>query len=890
MANNVVGLTLKIDAKQGAKSIDDLNKEMKETVEVTKSLRSQLKTLTTEMHGLEEGTEEFNKMAIAAGKLKDQISDTRSVINATAGSVGENLGTAFTKISGVGIHAFQGIAGMQAIFGDDAKELAKTMARLQGAMALSEAVKGLGALSDTFTEIKASIAAVSASYAKLAIVQKGQTLATEGGTTATKLLGGAMKALPIVAIIAGLTAIVAALYSYSKSSKEAEKEEKKRIETSKKAKEAADAQSKAIASESSEFVGLIYQLKSTNENSKERKKLMEDINKQYGTTLQNLSDETAFQEQLNVAVDEYINLQYVKFKLQKNQEYFQVQLAKQFKAEQEIAKLTKEAKGNYEAYGVTIGTASEKLDKYLSINSLAKAQFEEQKEIVREAEDALKKLGLSRDNLIGQEDKLTDGGKKYVEQTKKDVKETKVKEKAFMDASNAIEQMIKNMERLDAINEKIGEYESIKNLESALNSQLESIRISGQYATESIDMIIDSDHDRKEAQIKNDAEIAKEKTQSAIEIEAIDKEMNLALQKNDDDTAKERKETYATLEKAQEDYAQMVVESDNDVAENKAKNIEKNKEDIQSLITLYGNLGDIISSAFSGGDFEAINASFEALRTSLQEFIETDLTDFMVNWDEFTGPEKLKAIGDAAVAFTQITVDTIQSIFDAQYERDSEMRNQKYDADKNALETSLANRLITETEYNNKIRLLDQKKAQEELATKRKAFNQSKSLQIVNAVMQTANAVLSAFSSAAAIPIAGVALGPIMAGVAGALGAAQIAIISSQKFKAARGGVVPGVGSGSFDSVSATLAPGESVINANSTRMFPNLLSEINQVGGGISLAPKSLSSMGNMGGGNVYSANNHPQQIEAFVVETKRRKVSDRIDRMERSAEIGRD
>ena len=97
--------------------------------------------------------------------------------------------------------------------------------------------------------------------------------------------------------------------------------------------------------------------------------------------------------------------------------------------------------------------------------------------------------------------------------------------------------------------------------------------------------------------------------------------------------------------------------------------------------------------------------------------------------------------------------------------------------------------------------------------------------------MGTAQAVLSAFSSAAAIPIAGVALAPIMAGVAAAMGAAQIGIISSQTFKAARGGVVPGSGPKHIDSVDALLAPGETVINSQSSSMFPGLLSEINMAG-----------------------------------------------------------
>jgi len=54
-----------------------------------------------------------------------------------------------------------------------------------------------------------------------------------------------------------------------------------------------------------------------------------------------------------------------------------------------------------------------------------------------------------------------------------------------------------------------------------------------------------------------------------------------------------------------------------------------------------------------------------------------------------------------------------------------------------------------------------------------------------------------------------------------------------QPSKFARGGIVSGAGGSTSDSVSAMLSPGESVINANSTSMFKDTLSSINQAGGG---------------------------------------------------------
>ena len=72
-----------------------------------------------------------------------------------------------------------------------------------------------------------------------------------------------------------------------------------------------------------------------------------------------------------------------------------------------------------------------------------------------------------------------------------------------------------------------------------------------------------------------------------------------------------------------------------------------------------------------------------------------------------------------------------------------------------------------------------------ELAEKKKAFNQQKAISLVQATIATAQAV------AAALTAGGIA-GPILAGVTGALGAVQIALIASQKFP--EGGGAPSGG------------------------------------------------------------------------------------------------
>ena len=86
-----------------------------------------------------------------------------------------------------------------------------------------------------------------------------------------------------------------------------------------------------------------------------------------------------------------------------------------------------------------------------------------------------------------------------------------------------------------------------------------------------------------------------------------------------------------------------------------------------------------------------------------------------------------------------------------------------------------------------------------ELAEKRKAFNQQKAISLVQTTIATAQAVMAASTAG---PIAG----PILAGVIGALGAVQLALISSQKFPEG-GGAPPSAPSPNIPSGGGSGAP-----------------------------------------------------------------------------------
>ena len=453
----------------------------------TKGLKQQLREMTVALQNMESTDPRFKQMTIDAGELKDKIMDTNAVIKSTAGSAVENLGTGIAKAGKVGIDAFAGMTGAMGLFGIESEGAMQAMLKLQQLAAMSEALTSLGALGDTVTEVKASFIAAATKLglftsAKVVdtTVTEVQTAATVGATVATKGLGNAMKALPIVALIAGIAALAYGIYSLVSGNEEAEKATKKRAEAEKRANEEAKASIEFVGKESAQFVGLVYQLKATNEHSTERAQLIKKINSQYGTTLKNLSDENLFQAQLNQAVQDYIDLSYNKLKLQKNEKYFESNLNKKLELEKKQNELMKEfyadrqKKGDkYDYYNVALGatqrltrSADESLASYRDRMSGFDGDLLKVEAALNENEETLGKLGLRHDQLSETQTKLTQGGKVYVEQTNENSGATNNLNNETKDLVSTNEDLKKSLEDLQNV-----EFERTNNEEQILHKK-----------------------------------------------------------------------------------------------------------------------------------------------------------------------------------------------------------------------------------------------------------------------------------------------------------------------------------------------------------------------------------------------------------------------------------
>ena len=983
-------INIQVNADTATKSVENLNNEVVAAAGSASSLKAELRKTVQELQGLKEGSARFQELSVKAGELRDRIADTNAVVSSLSGNFGERLAKGITNVVGIGIAGFQGIAGAMAVFGNESEDLTKTMVKLQGLLNLSQAIETLSGVPDKITEIKAAFnslttatQAQAAATEVEAVAQTASNVATETGvvattslTTATTGLGIAMKALPIVALVAALGTLAYGVYQYFTASSKAEQQEKSRKKRLEELKTEQENYNKTIAKESAGFVIQIERLKKTNFYSKERKDIIKDINKQYGTTIQNIKDEGKFQEQLNLVVADYIAYQTAKYQLQKNEEQFGKVLEKQLKVQKEL----KDAR---EAENKQVPLLNDQLAKYGdnmgAIRGKIDALQDNTKKLDAENERLLKRLnGLGTAAQIYNQtlSELTKNGSRFGEQTKDNTDKTDKQAEA-----------LKNLEQItNAILGLQGEVLSVENEVFKLREENgdKSINLAEREKKQRIDAFTKTYNEIKtsiekeitdqkvkteklrlleealqnfrrllgekevEESIKKNAEIVEAEKKRNELLLAEQKTLQTEIQYGDGNTTDTKIglmnreldaqiKVYDTLLKTQKigddvslkEYEQMLIDRqdlyrqyltglrDEQIAEADAEyqrqlklNQDRLNEDKKYLISLDEN-----------GKYRVeLTKEYEEEIKNLSKKEQDDVLANAVLTEENLNQTKINLAEELAVKKTEIDTEYFNNYkTDAEQTEDdifqnritqldnylayaeqafnqasqliSEYSQQQMDIaqtqlddaikmEKDLLDQQLAQQLISREEYDNKVAQLDQQQQQKELQLKRKNFRTEKSLNLVGATIDGARAVLSAFANTTG----GIIVKSVAAALAGVFAATQIALIARQEFKAAKGGIVPGMGSGDIDSVPAQLAPGEAVINSNSTSQFLPLLSALNEAGGGKSFMPDLPPSVGKQKFQPVFDTPRQQQIVKAYVVESELSQVQKRITRIERS------
>jgi hypothetical protein len=195
-----------------------------EVQEPTESLRQRLKNLTQQIAEMklagDDGTEAFQKLVIEAGNIKDAIGDAAAEIK-NAGSdtrTFDNLLGAAQAVAG----GFAVAQGAVALFGEENKDLEKTMLKVnaaiavtQGLQSISSALEKEGALSLLATNIQLKVKnaqkVIETGLESQSIVVRGAAI------VAQKALNAAMAANPIGIVVVALAGLITVLATYGRS-------------------------------------------------------------------------------------------------------------------------------------------------------------------------------------------------------------------------------------------------------------------------------------------------------------------------------------------------------------------------------------------------------------------------------------------------------------------------------------------------------------------------------------------------------------------------------------------------------------------------------------------------------------------------------------------------
>lgn len=126
-----------------------------------------------------------------------------------------------------------------------------------------------------------------------------------------------------------LTVYGAKVVEWLSGSKKSSEQLKKEAEHRKRVNEELNRGNVFVGQESALLVANLTALKHTNAGSKERAKLIKDINSNFGLHLKNLKDEAIFQAEVNRLIFEYIQYQRLAFRAKKNMEIIEKSIGKQ---------------------------------------------------------------------------------------------------------------------------------------------------------------------------------------------------------------------------------------------------------------------------------------------------------------------------------------------------------------------------------------------------------------------------------------------------------------------------------------------------------------------------------------------------------------------------------
>jgi hypothetical protein len=201
-----------------------LKSSQTEVLEPAESLRQRLKSLTQQIAEMklagDDGTEAFQKLVIEAGNIKDAMADAGAEIK-NAGSDTQTfdnlLGSAQAVAGGFAV-----AQGAVALFGEENKDLEKTMLKVNAAIAITQGLQSIssalekeGALSLLAANIQLKVKNAQK------VIENGlesqSIVVRSAAIVAQKALNAAMAANPIGIVVVALAGLIGLLATYGRS-------------------------------------------------------------------------------------------------------------------------------------------------------------------------------------------------------------------------------------------------------------------------------------------------------------------------------------------------------------------------------------------------------------------------------------------------------------------------------------------------------------------------------------------------------------------------------------------------------------------------------------------------------------------------------------------------
>lgn len=161
--------------------------------------------------------------------------------------------------------------------------------------------------------------------------------------------------------------------------------------------------------------------------------------------------------------------------------------------------------------------------------------------------------------------------KDNTDKTKEKIPKIKEETKAMKSANDEIERMNKLMQETQDLIDEIAQYESEENLQSAVDAQMQSIQKSGKYSLETINMLIDAEHELQKAILERTYLEAIENAETQQEVINARMRYDFELEKLDKKRKEKSDQIRTDLETSQEDWVEKNLDNNEEVAKSDEK-------------------------------------------------------------------------------------------------------------------------------------------------------------------------------------------------------------------------------------------------------------------------------------------------------------------------------